>query len=392
MSVSRSSSLAAILTKYPIGELFDSGQLKIDDNTSIYYEQRGNPEGSAVIYNHGGPGGGSSPEASQWFDPTYYRIIIYDQRGTGKSLPSIRNKKTNSDHFKDLSIDDMVSDIEKLRQHLNVSKWLVFGGSWGSTLSLYYSEKHPENVSGLVIFGIFLNTQKEMDDYFNINFITQRFPELGNKAMNILLDYAASQGLEIEPTNAQMFVDTYYQLCVLKNDPIAQYLWAAYENFNDEPTEDSLKNLNKQPNCDAFDPIDRSISIFESSIFRYAYKGFNVLDDHLLEQLKDINIHIIQGLGDTEAPPTYARKLIDALLIIKPDLSYKFIDGKHDGNSSPEMESALIESTDSFKKSEQRKTLLASDSRLLKLKSVSLKPEKTDTGLISPIANKSLSP
>ncbi|MBA3661912.1 MAG: alpha/beta fold hydrolase [Gammaproteobacteria bacterium] len=361
---------------YPIGKLFDSGQVKVDNHTSIYYEQRGNPWGPAVVYNHGGPGGHASAESSQWFDPNHYRIILYDQRGTGNSIPSIRNKEINSDYFKDLTIDEMIADLEKLREYLSVPQWLVFGGSWGSTLSLYYSEKYPERVSGLIIYGIFLNSPQEMDAYFNIHCMKQRFPKLGTKAMQSLLDYANSQGLPIDPNHAQMFVDTYYQLCVLKNDPIAQYLWTAYEDFNDDPTEDALNNLYKRPRLDEFNPRARSISIFESSLFRYAYENFNVLNESLLTQLRNVNVRIIQGLSDTEAPPVNAQKLVDAVLKIKPDLYYKFITGKHDGDSSPEMRLALIESTDSFKKQAHKKSLLTDNARFFPSAPASLKSEE----------------
>lgn len=336
---------------YPIGNVFDSGQIKVADNVSIYYEQRGNPKGPVVVYNHGGPGGFSRPENSQWFDPAYYRIVLYDQRGTGKSIPSIANRETKADYFKSLSIDDMVSDLEKLRQHLNISQWIVFGGSWGSTISLAYSEKYPENVAALILYGIFLNQPEEMDEYYNINKIKQRFPILGEKALTILHNYAASQGYKIDPLNAQEFVNAYYNLCVLRNDSIAQFLWSEFENFNDSPTKEFLEALNKRPDQLHISPSDRTHAVFESTIFRFAYQEFNILDPTLLAQLKNINVRIIQGLADTEAPPIFARKLVDVLLKIKPDLNYQWIkDGKHGGDSSTRMSEALLESMDSLKK------------------------------------------
>lgn len=338
-------------SSYPIGTLYDSGQLQVSNNASIYYEQRGNPNGPVVIYNHGGPGGSSAPDNSQWFDPDYYRIIIYDQRGTGKSIPSISNREINSDYFKDLTIDDMVSDLEKLRNHLAIPQWIIFGGSWGSTLSLAYSEAHPEKVAGLIVYGIFLNQSEEMDQYFNLNIFKQRFPELGEKALTILHQYASSQGYQIDPLDAHQFIDAYYELCVLKNDSIAQFLWSEFENFNDSPTEESLDVLNQRPDKNHISSSDRTHAVFENIIFKLSYKGFNILDSVLLSKLKNINIHIIQGLEDTEAPPIFAKKLVDALLPIIPNLNYKWIkDGKHDSNSSTKMTEALIESVDSFKK------------------------------------------
>lgn len=333
---------------YPEGKLIHRGWLEVGNHVSIYYEQRGNPHGPAVVYQHGGPGGHSSPENSQWFDPAYYQIILYDQRGTGKSHPSVEDTHVRPAAFKDVSVDEMVADLEKLREHLHIPHWIVFGGSWGSTLSLAYSESHPDKVDGLIVFGIFLNSPQEMDEYYNLQRMEVRFPTLGKKAYMILHQYARTRGYVIAPDNAKEFVDAYYQLCVLKDDWIAQYLWSAYENFNDDPTEASLEKLAQIPG--GVLPTYRAHAVFESNIFREAYQGFDVLNPLRLAKLKAINIRIIQGLEDTEAPPIFAQKLVDALLVIKPDLHYEFLsDGKHDGQSSSAMTEALLASTDYFK-------------------------------------------
>jgi proline iminopeptidase len=333
---------------YPIGKIFDSGQLQVNKNISIYYEQRGNPKGPAVVYNHGGPGGYSQAKHSQWFDPSYFRIIIYDQRGTGKSHPSIANKNTNSNLFKDITIETMISDLEKLRNHLNIPKWIVFGGSWGSTLTLAYAEKYPEKVRGIVVYGIFLNKPAEMDQYYQLEYMKHRFPLLGEKAFKILSDYANSKNLKIK--DSQSFINAYYTLCVSKDDPKAQYLWTQYENFNDDPTTDSLNALSKSVNKNTLDSSDRTHAVFETSIFRYAYKDFDILNPFSLAKLKKMNVHIIQGLNDTEAPPIFAKQLVSALSKIKPDLHYKFIkEGRHDGTSSNMMTQALMNSIESFK-------------------------------------------
>lgn len=334
---------------YPVAKTFSSGQLKVSKTDSIYYEQRGNPTGPTVVYVHGGPGGASHPENSQWFDPAYYRIVLYDQRGTGKSIPSVMNSNVKASVFKNLTIEAMVDDLEKLRKHLHVSQWIIFGGSWGSTLSLAYSEKYPNHVAGLILYGIFLNQPAEMDEYYNLGTIKKRFPTLGEQAFNVLYHYANTKGYKTDATSAQSFVNNYYDLCVIQDDPIAQYLWSEFENFNDTPNQQSLNILYKRPNQNQLDPSDRSHAIFETIVFRYAYQGFNVLDPTLLAKLKKINIHIIQGLEDTEAPPVYAKKLVSELLKVKPDLNYKFVDGKHNGYSSNNMTAALLESINSFK-------------------------------------------
>lgn len=144
--------------KYPALEANKKGKLKVSDKHEIYWEESGNPNGSPIIYVHGGPGGGTSPDDRCYFDPKHYRIILFDQRGCGQSTP-----------YADLGDNttwDLVEDMEKLRKHLAIQKWIVFGGSWGSTLCLIYSETHPEAVKGLILRGIFLCRQKEIDWFY----------------------------------------------------------------------------------------------------------------------------------------------------------------------------------------------------------------------------------
>ena len=124
----------------------------------IYYEECGNPSGKPVVFLHGGPGGGGSEDVRRFFDPSLYRIIVFDQRGCGRSKPHgcLENNTTW----------DLVSDIEKIRAILNIKKWMVFGGSWGSTLALAYSQAHPESVSEMILRGIFMLRQKELDWFY----------------------------------------------------------------------------------------------------------------------------------------------------------------------------------------------------------------------------------
>ncbi|WP_419419016.1 alpha/beta fold hydrolase [Legionella sp. D16C41] len=339
--------MAFLENKYPIGKLNASGLIEVAKDTFIYYEQRGNPKGPAVVYNHGGPGGASRPQCSQWFDPDYYNIILYDQRGTGQSQPSVGKQTAEPKQFGELTIADMAQDLDTLRRALNIKQWLVFGGSWGSTLSLYYATQYPQYVTGLIIYGIFLNTMAEMDVYYNETLFKERFPGLGEEAFSLLLSYANIKGQKIDPNSSQSFVEAYYQLCVNENDSKAQYLWTMFEGFNDNPTEESLKNLKNIP--EEIEPITRTLAVFESTLFRLAYSDLNLLSAELLINLQNIDIRIVQGMDDTEAPPIFAQKLVDALLKIKPDLWYRFVDGKHDPNSSDKLVQTLLECTNDFK-------------------------------------------
>ena len=143
---------------YPKAKVFNSFNLKVSELHSIFVEESGNQNGKPVIFLHGGPGGGISSTYRQYFNPEKWRIIMFDQRGCGKSTP-----------FAELDENttwDLVNDIEKIRNNLNINQWVVFGGSWGSTLSLAYSQKHPSACKGLILRGIFLVRKKEIDWFY----------------------------------------------------------------------------------------------------------------------------------------------------------------------------------------------------------------------------------
>jgi proline iminopeptidase len=141
-------------TLYPHIEPYASGLLRVSDVHALYWEQCGNPNGKPVVFLHGGPGGGIEPRHRRFFDPRHYRIILFDQRGCGRSVPHAS--------LVDNTTWDLVDDIERLREFVGVPRWQVFGGSWGSTLALAYAERHPERVTELVLRGIFTFADDEM--------------------------------------------------------------------------------------------------------------------------------------------------------------------------------------------------------------------------------------
>lgn len=149
---------------------FDSGYLPVSDIHSLYYEQYGKRDGKPVIYLHGGPGSGTSPGDAQFFDPKVYRVVLLDQRGAGKSTPTADLRDNTSQH--------LVEDLEMLRMHLRIEQWhMVFGGSWGSTLALLYSQAHPESVGSLVIFGIWTMRRSELAFMHGPHGAAHIFPE-----------------------------------------------------------------------------------------------------------------------------------------------------------------------------------------------------------------------
>ncbi len=140
-------------------EPYDSGMLPLDEIHTMYWEASGNPRGVPVVFLHGGPGGGSSPEHRRFFDPDHYRIILYDQRGSGASTPLAEVSANTTQH--------LVDDLERLRDYLGIHRWLLFGGSWGSTLALAYGQTHPGRCLGFLLRGVFLGRESEIDWFFN---------------------------------------------------------------------------------------------------------------------------------------------------------------------------------------------------------------------------------
>ncbi|ADG97011.1 proline iminopeptidase [Segniliparus rotundus DSM 44985] len=159
---------------YPEIEPRATGHLDVGDGQRIFWEQVGNPEGKPAVFLHGGPGGGINPKQRRFFDPKRYNVLLFDQRGCGRSTP-------HAGENPDLSLNttwNLVSDIEKLREQMGVERWLVFGGSWGSTLALAYAQTHPERVSELVLRGVFLCRESELDWFYNPGGASQIFPDL----------------------------------------------------------------------------------------------------------------------------------------------------------------------------------------------------------------------
>src|ERR1700741_4403344 len=145
-------------TLYPPIDPFDTGRLAVDAPHNLYYEQCGNPKGKPGRFVHGGPGGGTDPKYRRFFDPKHYRIVLFDQRGCGRSTPHAELVDNTTWH--------LVQDIEALRAHLGIDRWQVFGGSWGSTLALAYAETHPEHVTELVLRGIFMLRRWELEWFY----------------------------------------------------------------------------------------------------------------------------------------------------------------------------------------------------------------------------------
>ena len=166
--MSEPSGASTLRTLYPPIEPYEHGRLQVGDGHDLYWEACGNPRGRPALFLHGGPGGGCTGDHRRLFDPARYRIVLFDQRGCGRSTPHASLEANTTWH--------LVADIERLRERLGIERWLVFGGSWGSALALAYAEKHPQRVSGLVVRGIFTLRRTELQWFYQWG-ASELFPE-----------------------------------------------------------------------------------------------------------------------------------------------------------------------------------------------------------------------
>lgn len=199
-------------TLFPKISVYQQEWFKVDDSHQLYVEQSGNPDGIPVVYLHGGPGGGSNPHQRRYFDPEKYRIILFDQRGCGRSKPSPSIKNNTS--------DELIDDIEKIRIHLGIDKWLIAGGSWGTTLAMLYGIKYSDKVLAFILRGIFLGTKTEMQWLYKEGGAQRFYPEYYREFIECL-----PSARRLDPLKG------FYELLTAKNELAgiaaskAWYLW-----------------------------------------------------------------------------------------------------------------------------------------------------------------------
>ncbi len=300
---------------------YKKGYLDVGEGYRIYYELSGNKKGKPVLFVHGGPGGGFSKKDKRFFNFKIFNIITFDQRGSGKSKPfaSIKNNTT----FK------LVEDIKKLLDHLGIKKIILFGGSWGSTLSLIYGIKYPETVRAMVIRGIFLGTREE-NDYFNYK-VKDHYPEAWYKMINLV------------PKRYQnKLMDYYFKQMKSKNKKISKKYtkaWATYEFSVSklEYSEKKVKELLKDIKYEAFSLIELHYLINDCFFPR----------NYILKNVKKIKcpVYIVHGRYDLVCPPLSAYLLHKK---IRNSRLYFTIAGHSSGDS--ENEKMLINEMDKLGK------------------------------------------
>ncbi|MFI5202537.1 MAG: prolyl aminopeptidase [Candidatus Kapaibacterium sp.] len=308
---------------YPPTEPYNSGHLQVSKLHSIYFEESGNPKGQPAIFVHGGPGGGTEGKHRQYFDPKHYRIILFDQRGCGKSTPHAELRENTT--------WDLVSDMERLREHLGIERWLVFGGSWGSTLSLTYAETHPDRVTHLVLRGIFLLRKWEIDWLYQKG-ADAVFPDFWERYIATI------------PEEERCDLLTAYYRRLTANDRETQLAaartWSAWEG--------STSKLYIDPDMVAhYSEDDFAIAFSRIESHYFVNHGFmeegQLLRD--VNRIRHIPTVIVQGRYDIVCPVRSAwdlhRAFPEAELIISPAAGHSAFE--------PENRSSLIEATDRFR-------------------------------------------
>lgn len=310
---------------YPPIEPYQSGYLSVDGGHQIYWEECGNPQGKPILFLHGGPGLGTMPQHRRFFNPELYRIILFDQRGSGKSLPF--SKLENNTTW------ELVSDMEVLRNHLKVDEWVVFGGSWGSTLALTYAIEHPKVVKGLILRGIFLCRPSEIHWYYQAG------------ADNIYPDEWEKYTSPIPQDEREDFVKAYYKRLTSSNEEerkIAAKAWSGWEG--------STSKLLFDPALYAdftSDQIADSIARIECHYF--VNNSFFKTDNWILENvqtIRNIPCVIVQGRYDIPCPMKSAWDLHRAW----PEAELQIIQDAGHAASEPGIQDALIRATDRFAK------------------------------------------
>jgi proline iminopeptidase len=294
-------------TFYDEIEPYDTGHIRVSDVHELYYEQCGTPNGKPVVFLHGGPGAGLIPDYRRFFDPSAYRVILFEQRGSGRSRPHASLDDNTTWH--------LVADIEKIREEFGIDQWLVFGGSWGSTLALAYALTHPERVRGLVLRGIFLCRPKEI----------RWFYEEGLGASAIYPDNWEEYLTIIPEAERGDLIGAYYRRLTSDDESTrfeAAKAWATWEGS-------ALKLLPDQKVIDDFTEPDKAIAVARIECHYFVNNCFFETDNYLLEHLERIRhipAVIVHGRYDVICPVMNAwdlhRAWPEAELNIIPDAGH----------------------------------------------------------------------
>lgn len=310
---------------YPEIEPFNSEYLKVSNLHTVYYEQVGNPKGQPVIFIHGGPGGGLSEYYRQFFDPEYYHVILFDQRGCGNSTPFAELKENTT--------WDLIKDMEQIREKLGIDKWLLFGGSWGSTLALVYAVMHPERVTGMILRGIYLGQRYETYWLYQPEGAARLYPDEFEKYMSILN--------EDEYDNT---VQAYYNRLTSTDEKVrneAALIWSVWEGTISKliPDPDLISDFGDPKKAVALSVLE--CTYFLKDLF-FEYPDWLIDRVH---ELKDIPTIIVQGRYDIVCPTVAAWELKKRI----PQADLRIIKDAGHNMGEHGIKSELAQATEDFK-------------------------------------------
>lgn len=323
---------------YAIPEPFDVAHLDVGDGHHLYVEQSGNPDGTPALFLHGGPGGGTSPRVRGFFDPSHYRIVLFDQRGCARSRPNVGHDFAAAMH--ENTTPKLIADIETIRTHLGFDRWsVVLGGSWGSTLAIAYAQAHPDRVDALVLRGIFTFEPDEVNGLFRNGRVADHYPEAWARYVDVARTHRPDH-----------------------DDPLA-----AYASMLDDPDlrEDAAREFVRfelsvskvHPDLDTIDARLADAAVFmpfaalEIAYMRgdgYLPNG-SLLDPDNMARLEGKHVRIVHGRSDHVCLPRAAWRFAEALRGIGVDPHLRFIAGAGHADSEHGIAVALREATDGLR-------------------------------------------
>lgn len=314
--------MTALRTLYPGIEPFESGMLDVGDGHAIYWERVGTEGATPAVFLHGGPGGGMSPKHRRLFDPARYDTILFDQRGCGRSTPNASLEANTTWH--------LVADIERLREKFGFDRWLVFGGSWGSTLGLAYAETHPQRVSALILRGIYTLSRAELDWYYQFG-VSEMFPDKWERFV-----------APVPPAERGHMMTAYRKLLTgtdrAKRIEAAK-AWSRWEG-------ETITLLPEPETSDPFAEEDYAVAFARIENHYFVHGGWlrerQLLDD--AHRLKGIPGVIVHGRYDMPCPARYAWELHRGW----PEAEFFLIEGAGHAYSEPGILDRLIYATDKF--------------------------------------------
>lgn len=308
---------------YPLVEPYNTGRLKVSPLHEIFFEESGDPLGKPVVFLHGGPGGGSEPKQRRFFHPDKYRVVNFDQRGSGKSTPYASLEENTT--------WDLVGDIEKLREHLGIARWMVFGGSWGSTLALAYSQTHPDRVTELVLRGVFLLRKQEITWFYQRG-ASALYPDAWEPYWN-----------HIPEEERGDMLGAYYRRLTSEDSAVrlaAAKIWSGWEGATSKLSPDAGFTAH-------YEEDEFALAFARIEAHYFVNQGFFKTDAQLLEnarRIRHIPGVIVQGRYDVVCPMESAwalhRAWPEAELLVTADSGHSAFD--------PPNSRGLVAATDRF--------------------------------------------